>query len=116
MPYSPDDFLALLEEVERQGGAHDPDPCIPREFKIELPDASGKKRTRRAHTTGCGRDSIFIVPYEPAGKDAEERRAMRARKAGFARVCANDDLVGHWPRFAGIIALPDPEQEEADAD
>lgn len=114
MRYDPDDFLALLEEVERKGGAHLPDPCLPQEFKIRLPDGSGKKRTRRAFTSGCGKDMRMVIPYDPVAKTDEERKGMLKRGAGFVTVCAVDDDLGKWPKFAHVMAQPNDTEEEAE--
>lgn len=115
MRYDPDDFLALLEEVERKGGMHLDDPCLPKEFKIKLPDSSGKRRTRRAFTSGCGQDKLFVIPYDPASRSDEERKKMLARGAGFATVCAADDDLGKWPRFAHVMANDAEEEATEDA-
>lgn len=115
MNYEPDDFLALLEEVERKGGAHLSVPCIPHEYKIKLPDASGRMRSRRSFTASCGKDAMFAVPYEPVARSPEEKKSMLERGAGFATVCAVDDDLGRWPRYAHVITQS-IEEDAQDAD
>lgn len=114
MDYTPDEFLVLLEEVERQGGVHLPDPCTPQSFRLKQPDAKGEMKWKEVFLTGCGKDMRFAVTYEPAAaRNAKERQAMQERGAGFATVCARDDDMGKWPRFAKLgIFKPEPETEQ----
>ena len=112
MNYSPDDFLRLLEEVERQSGVHLPEPCTARSWRMQQPDAKGDMRWREVFATGCGKDKRFAVPYEPAATSAKERQAMKERGAGFVYACAVDDDMGKWPRFAEAGILPSTKTDE----
>jgi hypothetical protein len=88
------------------------------------------ERRENVKLCGCGFETIFVVPYapgepveipigHPTGKTAELRRkqipkletgTMRVTQedsarflengAGLLRVCAVDDHMGDWPRFA----------------
>lgn len=113
MNYSPDDFLTLLEEVERQGGVHLPDPCTAPSIRMKQPDAAGNLKWKEVFLTGCGKDARFALPYEPAAESAKDRQAMIERGAGFVTACAVDDDMGKWPRFASTgIFIPEPETDE----
>jgi len=92
--YKPDEFIALLEEVEHQGGALLNDPCEPSYFNLEQPDASGKLKLRKLSTTGCGNDCRMGVPYQPP---------EGTTGAAFVAACAVDDNMGDWPRFRHAI-------------
>lgn len=116
MNYHPDDFLALSAAVEAEGGSFPADPCTGKEFRLRLPDASGKKVWKRLHTTHCDLSALLEIPYEsstPAqlleddpsysepvtivdhpGEDLPPKKAL---------VCAVDDCVGLWPRYAGLV-------------
>lgn len=70
MNYHPDDFLALIEEVEQQGGVHlANEVCKPQNFRLNLPveegDPKGAKANQRLSTTGCRRRAKFLVPLLP---------------------------------------------------
>lgn len=69
MNYHPDDFLALLEEVEKQGGAHLNEVCKPTVFRLNLPidwdNPRGPKRSEKIATTGCRRRTKFLVSMLP---------------------------------------------------
>lgn len=113
MNYDADSFLALLEEVERQGGVHLPDPCEPVKFRLKQPNGRGELKWKEVFTTGCRKDARFVLPYEPAARTAKERQAMLERGGGFATACAVDDDMGKWPRFAKAgIVVHDPETDE----
>lgn len=108
MLYNPDDFFALIEAVEEEGGAHLPEPCAPPRYRIKLPDpASGLRRMQTMQATGCHRETRFVIPYdkpiyerhEDTGKIVAEGEVEPSTLA----VCAVDDDLGKWPRFAGAI-------------
>lgn len=69
MNYHPDDFLALVEEVERQGGSHLNEACKPSHFRLNLPidedKPQGPRVNRRLSTTGCRRHAKFLVAMLP---------------------------------------------------
>jgi hypothetical protein len=115
-----------MAEVERQGGAHQSGLHEPEKFKIDqpVPGKDGKMQTVTAHTTGCNREALFVIPYDPARHvkvphylgpnmpavemvenhvTVAENNAMMKRGAGFLRVCAHDDDVARWPRFAKAL-------------
>jgi hypothetical protein len=125
MNYSPDDFMRLMEEAERQGGAHLNERCVPGKYKLPLPVAGKEKpQMREIFTTGCNSEALFVIPYDPArhvvipsynGKDdpagddktmtvsVADNNATMNRGGGFTRVCAVDDDIGRWPRFQKAI-------------
>ena len=98
-PYSPDEFNALVAEVDRQGGALLPDLCEGRVLKYAKPRS---KNHDLAQTCHCGNESMAVVTYEPSD-DEEKDRQMRERGAGFARVCLVCDLAGLWPRYQEAV-------------
>ena len=91
MNYSPDAFLALMEQVEDQGGIHLKDRCVPRRYVLPREGSDGKKRNRTYFTTGCNADARFLVPYD--GENGPRS----------AVVCAVDDEMGKWPRFQNEV-------------
>lgn len=123
MNYSPDNFLRLMDEAERQGGAHSSDVCKPQNYKLKMPVPGNpsKRKWRNYTTTGCGSEARFLIPYDPSkpvtvqhkGVTTEDRptessrAAMNERGAGMAVVCAVDDAMGLWPRFAHVIQEDD---------
>lgn len=101
MLYHPSDFQRLAEEVENQGGTSLPGPHNPRKLTMKLPDAKGEQRWQDAFTTGCQQEAQFLVPYDLP--DTRLGKAMEKRGAGIVQVCAVDDDMGKWPRFANAI-------------
>jgi hypothetical protein len=69
MNFHPDDFLSLIEEAERQGGAHLNEVCKPDTFRLDLPidedKPQGPKHSVKLATTGCRRRAKFLVPLLP---------------------------------------------------
>lgn len=117
MNIDPDTFLSLIEAVENQGGAHLSERHVPRSFKIRLPaPGSMDMRVKELFRTGCNREALFLVPYDPAeevtirsyDKDAPHGSGPSVTVPadsgeGMAKVCAVDDNVAMWPRFKGAI-------------
>lgn len=127
LTYDPDEFIRLTDEVERQGGASLPDPCIGEEYHLKITSIEGSK-WRDFTTKGCGEYTRFVIPYDcgsavdvpqaewsgepgkrrmkrldpssvPAPPQTEVAKQI-ARGGRFVTVCASDDLVALWPRFA----------------
>lgn len=91
--YTDDLFIRLLDEVEKQGGSLLPERCAGKKFRLKM-KSGNTMRWKDYWTTGCGYDSRFDVPYEPLlAHDAEKR---------VVTVCAVDDMMHLWPRFATI--------------
>lgn len=151
MNYHPDDFLYLIEEVERQSGAHLTEVCKPEQFRLNLPidddRPTGPKKNVKLQTTGCRRRSMFLVPLlpdayvdqvdllgntgligegenfsqrtwrEPTEDDFdfdnkhEHQALMGDGTPMFAKVCAVDDAMGLWPRFADAMQSGESFQE-----
>lgn len=116
MNYHPDDFLALSDEVENQGGYVQPDECTPVEFRRKWKDGGWK----RDHTAGCGMPARFGITYDPsepvhietAAYDEQGNKLYdvvidhpgeQIEGAAYAAVCAVDDDMGRWPRFEHVI-------------
>ena len=91
MRYIPDQFLALMEVVEAQGGVHLVDPCKPGEYFLDREDYRGNLKKRKFYTAGCNRAARFLVPYTSDIDEAEHTLVA----------CAVDDGMGAWPRFGG---------------
>ena len=109
MRYHPDDFLSLMALAEDGGGQLLSERCQPYAFTLKQPSTDGKEepKFREFTTTGCGQETRFVLPYEPVKSKRFPAEAQRRRGAGFVTVCAKDDRMGDWPRFAGAI---DPER------
>lgn len=127
MQYHPDDFLALADAVEGEGGFVQPDPCVGELVRLKIGGAW--KRFQTAH---CDMQARLAIPYDPTEpvnlevyevvKDKDgllvemadgeyKRRKAKVlhegepdKGAAFAAVCAVDDAVGLWPRYAGIVS------------
>lgn len=119
MIYHPDDFLALNEEIERQGGYVQPDECLGEEYRIKQPSSDGMV-WKRFQTTNCGFHARFGVTYDPTAPVRLETAAYddkgkhlydvliehpgeKVDGATYAAVCAVDDNLGRWPRFQHVI-------------
>jgi hypothetical protein len=93
MNYSRQGFFRLMEEVEAQGGQHlDQDHA--KVFYSEF--AGGPTRDAQAGSVSnnnCGESCLFDVPYVPMGDG-------NTPMMGTVQVCAQDDMLGLWPRFA----------------
>lgn len=126
MQYHPDDFLQLLDEVERQGGGLLQNKCKGR--KIAYPRSAGNNMDI-AVTTGCGKQARFAVHYldrdsalemgdfdfpardylghvkDDAGEVDFDFSGVKVDESEpqFAAVCAEDDAMGLWPRFADTM-------------
>lgn len=120
--------MALIDAVEDEGGKHMDDLCEPITHRIrERPN--GKYRNRKG--TGCGDATIFKLPYKsaifggsPESDQLVEMGEMDDGSTAFMavevdegirqlRVCANDDDMGKWPRFADALNPQFDEDEEA---
>jgi hypothetical protein len=133
--YSDKDFVALLEAVEAQGGDYAAETCKPRHIKELnlkqappafdtgcgedalfhvpydpyanvivnepklIPDPSNKDRKVQA------RDDDDNLLYTPVSRMVNHPARGELRSV---RVCANDDLMRHWPRFQEVMEDPDP--------
>lgn len=89
MNYSQNEFFALVETVEEQGGEHLDKLCKAQTYKFV-----GNKQ-KPMTLPSCGNSALFLVPYEAINRDGSE--------AGLqpVEVCAVDDDMGRWPRFGG---------------
>lgn len=93
MRYSEEQFFALMDEIEFQGGEHCQHSHAPDSFRLKLhPDGPEKVR----ETTGCNNPTLFDVSYALPSTAA-------VAKMGKARVCAVCDNIGQWPRFAHAL-------------
>lgn len=97
MNFHPDDFLALIEEVEQQGGAHlTNEVCRPETFTLDLPidedEPKGHTRSTKLYTVGCRRRAKFLVPLLP---DAylKEAHVLRGAKHGTIDPNNPDNIV-----------------------
>ena len=133
--YTDQDFVNLLEAVERQGGEYVPETCIPHRVKeLDLQHA------KPVYSTGCAEDALFVVPYDahatvtvdepvliPDPQNASRKIQKRdddgtlhshpvehsdeggsVGELHMIRVCANDDFMRRWPRFQDAMKDPDP--------
>lgn len=103
MKLGPDEMLRLMEVVEEQGGAQAEGRCQPSKYRLkETPDGKFKDFA----TTGCGQETRFLVAYLKPDKQAAGNAKIQG-ETGTLSVCANDDLMGRWPRFANAIKEPE---------
>jgi hypothetical protein len=89
MDYEKDEFFALIEDVEDQGGEHLDELCKHRRYEF-----TGDS-IKPVVLPGCGNAALFRVPYEAIDKKGKEAGVQPIV------VCAVDDDMGRWPRFGG---------------
>lgn len=114
MDYHPDDFIALVAGIENEGGAILPDKCEGEKVVYKLPDADRIVM----QTANCNLYARLAVAYDPTVEvdlelyteiDGENVRTRikhngedPQQNLNFVPVCAVDDAVGAWPRYAGL--------------
>lgn len=92
MYYEQNEFFRLMEAIEAQEGVH-----LDETHDISHYDFTGKDpmpddlRVIR----NCGQSALFEVPYA-APDETDESKTLT--------VCAVDDRMGLWPRYAGANA------------
>lgn len=91
MYYERDEFFRLMEAIEAQEGIH-LDEVHENVYHGDLLNDSGRKGVE---VVNCGGAALFEVPYEAVG----ELGVLTTLK-----VCAVDDRLGLWPRFASANA------------
>lgn len=84
-----------MAAIEADGGSHVQEKHMGTEFELEFPTPRGKRK-RKFRTAACKQEALFDIPYDD-GKG----------RAASVRVCAVDDNVGAWPRFAGAVSRED---------
>jgi hypothetical protein len=62
MNYASKDFIALMGEIDKQGGEHVDETCMWHEVDFKMPDGT----TRHVKSSGCEKDMLFDVPYDPS--------------------------------------------------
>lgn len=98
-----DIFIKLVEVVEAQGGELLPETHHPTPFVYKIQGDHGRVKPVEVNGTGCGEDALLRIPYDDhhPNKEGVEDAAPDRRDI---KVCAIDDLVHLWPRFAKEIA------------
>lgn len=91
MYYERDEFFRLLESIENQDGIH-LDELHDNVYHSDLINDSGGKGVEVVY---CGEAALFEVPYEALGDHGV---------LTTVKVCAVDDRLGLWPRFADANA------------
>lgn len=91
MQYSRRQFFALMEEIESQGGEY-LDEIHEHQYIPEL--CGGKVPEELRLARNCNEPALFMVPYESSFAGAQSE----------VKVCAKDDMLGLWPRFAAANA------------
>lgn len=101
----------MMDEVERQGGAHLPGVCKLNRLRYDkhteaFVDVDGKAFTVdfvRANDppifTGCGRETRFTIPYLDFAHD-------EAGDTTQVTACFYEDSMALWPRFAAVHEDP----------
>lgn len=112
MDHYSDNFITLLEEVERQGGELLSDECLPGEYTITVNKARGmgvKKVTLQ--TQGCEKAMQLQLVYDPSATvtipgvakaddpEPDDITMLGDHGEGNLIVCAECDGVQFWPRF-----------------
>lgn len=117
MNYSPQDFMALVAQIEGEGGYIDAEPCTGKVINYKIDG-----RTKHVSTAHCDMHTRVGVPYdsteavdlETYAEIVRDGRKQRVRtrikhpgeashKMAAAAVCAVDDAVGLWPRYADLM-------------
>lgn len=134
--YTNRDFVRLMDAVETDGGVYSVEECHSHEIddlsKMGQKPAMSTGCEEAAIFEVAYDPSATVTVPEPIlipddSPDAPEGRKMQARdddgrlrnrlverkgeiRTDFrrARVCANDDLMRLWPRFAAAMKDPDP--------
>lgn len=91
MYYERDEFFRLMELIEDQGGTHLNEVHENVHHPALVNDAGGKGIT----VVYCGEAACFEIPYEALGD---------LGVLTTAKVCAVDDWLGLWPRYAAANA------------
>lgn len=118
MEYTGTEFARLVDAIEDDGGVHLDDLCEPIHHRIKT---SPKGRFKVYKGTGCDDATMFKIGYKSAifgpnvkddqlvevGTTPDGSTAMMAvpvdEGVHLLRVCANDDDLGKWPRFADAL-------------
>lgn len=92
MNYSKDQFFALMEAAEEQGGELLDEVCDARTYSFT------GSRSKKVTFPMCGNSTIFDIPYL---EDSDAPLLVGAGPTAQPRikVCAVDDGLGLWPRF-----------------
>jgi hypothetical protein len=116
--YHPEDFQALSTAVAAEGGHLLLPPCEGVSVRLKQPYGDHHKWVRY-QTTHCNMSARMAIPYDPrkpvniveadpAYEDAitvvKHPGEKPADGHNFATVCAVDDAVGLWPRYAGVVS------------
>ncbi len=92
MKYTREEFFRLMEAIEADGGEH-LDKVHEHSNYLEFVGGPTKDVAQSYHRN-CGESALFEVDYQPIHGDTLERM----------EVCAVDDWMGRWPRFASADA------------
>lgn len=105
------------------------DECEGHRYPLKLPTVGDKMEWKPVHTTRCGQSALMELPYDPTlpirivdeehvfiiDHDGEPPEFEEEKNNAFAptkqvpvehmvTVCAVDDAVGLWPRYAGVVS------------
>jgi hypothetical protein len=76
-------------------------------FKLSMKDHAGKTRKKRYRTASCGLHARMAIKYDPTEQvelGGVVHPGEKERPLAVAPVCAVDDAVGLWPRFADVVS------------
>lgn len=112
MNYHPDDFIALSAAVEEEGGKLLAEQCNGKVFRLKQPDTAGQLRWKRFQTTHCDTSARMELEYDARSHiclhDDDDVVLVdhpgEKISGGTVKVCAVDDAVGLWPRYAGVVS------------
>jgi predicted translin family RNA/ssDNA-binding protein len=92
MRYHPDEFFRLIDSVEEQGGTHLDEVhehVYHEHFTGDHPLPEDKHLIEY-----CEASALILLPYDATTAQGDEIGVQPVK------VCAVDDMVGRWPRFA----------------
>jgi hypothetical protein len=92
MQYSQDEFVALIDAIELDGGAYLEKLCPVREYTFTGEKKPNTLVYQREHPDV---PALFEIPYE-ATNSLGESLGVQPIEA-----CAVEDDIGAWPRFGG---------------
>lgn len=93
MRYSQNEFFKLVDAVEDQGGK-----LLPEIHENVYHTQFCGDKIKGEEVVYCGEEALLEIPYEGTDRNGVELGVQPIK------VCAVDDMVGRWPRFAAAGA------------
>lgn len=93
MKYSRQEFFRLMEAIEEDGGEHL--DKVHEHSNFTAFSGGPVQDVQLGYIKNCGESALFSVPYISFLNNNDLREL---------EVCAKDDMMGLWPRFASANA------------